>query len=121
MLNFTAKRLEEIGPNTLLVGIDIGKKKHACVIMDLTAKVPARFKLSNCRESAERPLKKLGSTRRESQADHLLFRMEPTRHHWGNPTYFFDRQEFRFRPCPDDARIGWSTLSPGRGTGRDGM
>ncbi len=97
MLNCTAKRLKEIEPNTLLVGIDIGKKKHACVIMDLRAKVLTRFKFSNSRQGFERLLEKVEATRRDARADHLLFGMEPSGHYWRNLAYFLEGQEFRFR------------------------
>lgn len=97
MLNYTAKRLQEIRPDTLLVGIDIGKKQHACIVMDLRAKVLTRFKFSNSRQGFERLLKKVEATRREAQADHLLFGMEPTGHYWRNLAYFLEGQEFRFR------------------------
>lgn len=96
MLNCTAKRLREIGPNTLFVGIDIGKKKHACVIVDLRAKVLVRFKFSNSRQGFESLLEKVEATRREAEADHLLFRMEPTDHYWRNLAYFLEGQGFRF-------------------------
>lgn len=97
MLNCTAKRLAELKPNTLLVGIDIGKKQHACVVMDLRAKVLTRFKFSNSRQGFERLLEKVEATRREAQADHLLFGMKPTGHYWRNLAYFLDEQGFRFR------------------------
>lgn len=97
MLNCTAKRLKEIRPNTLLVGIDIGKKQHACIVMDLRAKVLTRFKFSNSRQGFERLLEKVGATRREAQADHLLFGMEPTGHYWRNLAYFLDGRGYRFR------------------------
>ena len=96
ILNCTAKRLAELKPNTLLAGIDIGKKQHACIVMDLRAKVLTRFKLSNSRQGFERLLEKVEATRREAQADHLLFGMEPTGHYWRNLAYFLDEQEFRF-------------------------
>jgi len=91
--------LREIGPNTLLVGIDIGKKKHACVIVDLRAKVLVRFKFSNSRQGFESLLEKVEATRREAEADHLLFRMEPTDHYWRNLAYFLEGQGFRFHFC----------------------
>jgi len=96
MLNCTAKRLAELRLNTLLVGIDIGKKQHACIVMDLKAKVLTRFKFSNCRQGSERLLERVGATRREAQADDLRFGMEPTGHYWRNLAYFLDEQEFRF-------------------------
>lgn len=97
MLNCTAKRLAELKLNTLLVGIDIGKKQHACIVMDLRAKVLTRFKFSNSRRGFERLLEKVEATRREAQADHLLFGMEPTGHYWRNLAYFLDGRGYRFR------------------------
>ena len=97
MLNCTAKRLAELKPNTLLVGIDIGKKQHACIVMDLRAKVLIRFKFSNSRRGFQRLLEKVEATRREAQADHLLFGMEPTGHYWRNLAYFLDGRGYRFR------------------------
>ena len=97
MLDCTAKRLKEIGPNTLLAGIDIGKKQHACMVMDLRARVLTRFKFSNSRQGFERLLEKLEATKREAQADHLLFGMEPTGHYWRNLAYFLEEQGFRSR------------------------
>jgi len=97
MLNYTAERLKEIGPDTLLVGIDIGKKQHACIVMDLRAKVLTRFKFSNSRQGFERLLERVEATGREAQADHLLFGMEPSGHYWRNLAYFLEGQGFRFR------------------------
>jgi len=97
MLNYTAERLKEIRPDTLLVGIDIGKKQHACIVMDLRAKMLARFKFSNSRQGFERLLEKVGATRREARAVHLLFGMEPSGHYWRNLAYFLEGQGYRFR------------------------
>lgn len=77
MLSCTAKRLQGVRPNTLLVGVDIGKKQHACIVMDLRAKVLTRFRFSNSRQGFERLLEKVEVTKREAQAAHLLFGMEP--------------------------------------------
>ncbi len=97
MLNCTAKRLKEIGPNTLLVGIDIGKKKHACVIMDLKAKVLTRFKFSNSRQGFEKLLERVYMLQTKTQSNHLLFGMEPSGHYWRNLAYFLEGQSHRFR------------------------
>jgi transposase len=96
MLNCTAKRLAELRPNTLLVGIDIGKRQHACIVMDLGANVLTRLKFSNSRWGFERLLEKLEATRKEIEADHLLFGMEPTGHYWRNLAYFLEGQGHRF-------------------------
>ena len=97
MLNCTAKRLKEIGPNTLLVGIDIGKKKHACVMMDLGAQVLGRFKFSNSRQGFEKLLERVYMVQTETQSNHLLFGMEPSGHYWRNLAYFLEGQGHRFR------------------------
>lgn len=89
MLNCTAKRLQEVRPNTLLIGVDIGKKQHACVVMDLGARVVARFKFSNSRRGFERLLGKVNILQDQVDAEYLLFGMEPTGHYWTNLAYFF--------------------------------
>jgi len=97
MLNCTAKRLQEVRPNTLLIGVDIGKKQHACVVMDLGARVVTRFKFSNSRRGFERLLGKVKILQDQVDAEHLLFGMEPTGHYWRN---------LAATAC------AWSTLSP---------
>jgi len=97
MLNCTAKRLQEVRPNTLLIGVDIGKKQHACVVMDLGARVVTRFKFSNSRRGFERLLGKVKTLQDQVDAEHLLFGMEPTGHYWRNLAYFLDGRGYRFR------------------------
>ncbi len=97
MLNYTAKRLKEIELKTLLIGIDIGKKRHACVIMDLRANVVAQFKFSNSRQAFERLLERVYMLQTETQSNHLLFGMEPTGHYWRNLAYFLEGRGHRFR------------------------
>jgi len=97
MLNCTARRLQELRPNTLLIGVDIGKKQHACVVMDLRAQVVTRFKFSNSRRGFERLLRKVKTLQYQLDAEHLLFGMEPTGHYWRNLAYFLDGRRYRFR------------------------
>jgi len=97
MLNCTAKRLKEIELKTLLIGIDIGKKRHACVIMDLRANVVAQFKFSNSRQGFEKLLERVYMLQTKTQSNHLLLGMEPTGHYWRNLAYFLEGQRYRFR------------------------
>jgi len=88
-------------------------EEATCLCGDgIRARVVTRFKSSNSRRSFERLLGKVKTLQGQLDAEHLLFGMEPTGHYSRDLAHFLGGRGYRFRPWPNDARTGWSTLSP---------
>jgi len=51
-----AQNIAELSPDTLFIGIDVGKKRHQVSIMTEKANIVAKFRIDNFREGFEYPL-----------------------------------------------------------------
>lgn len=81
------KQIEYVAPNTLIVGIDIGKSVHFVKMM-LEGRQIAAFKLYNEGMSFMSLLDKIRQIQNKHHAEASLIGMEPTGHYWLPLAYF---------------------------------
>ncbi len=81
------KQIEYVEPNTLIVGIDIGKSVHFVKMM-LEGRQIAAFKLYNEGMSFMSLLDKIRQVEKHHQCAATLIGMEPTGHYWLPLAYF---------------------------------
>ena len=81
------KQIEYVEPNTLIVGIDIGKQVHFVKMM-LDGVEVAAFKLYNEGTAFMALLKTIDQVKNQHQCTASLIGMEPTGHYWLPLAYF---------------------------------
>ena len=97
MKNSTARKLREVPPGCLVVGIDPHKKRHAAVTMTQDYLVRTKFKFSNTREGIEGALEKIKTTMENTGSYSLIFAIETASHYWRNLAYCLDHKGIPFR------------------------
>ena len=83
--NLRAKKLSLVrGEHTLIIGVDIAKKKHWACIMDgrTDLQVGSPFAFQNTREGFLRLLRQVGQAQQRTGAPRVVFGMEPSGHYW---------------------------------------
>ena len=84
-----------VDPNTLIVGIDIGKTMHYVKIMHQD-KVLSQFKLPNRRGAFMSLCQSLADLQEQHQSKDALIGMEPTGHYWLPLAYFLQAHKQPF-------------------------
>lgn len=97
MKNSTARKLREVPPGCLVVGIDPHKKRHAAVTMTQDYTVRTKFKFNNTKEGIEEALEKIKIVMENTECPNLIFAIETASHFWRNLAYFLDREGIPFR------------------------
>ena len=97
MKNSTAKRLEQIPADYLIVGIDAHKKKHAAVIKTQDAFTRAKFKVDNSRAGFEELLERVRSQVTNTGCKGAFFAIEAGSRYWRTVAYFLEERELPFR------------------------
>jgi transposase len=97
MKNSTAKKLEQIPADYLIVGIDAHKKKHAAVIKTQDAFTQARFKVDNSRTGFEELLERVQSQVTNTRCRGAIFAIEAGSLYWRTIAYFLEERSFHFR------------------------
>lgn len=80
-----AKKLSLIrGEHTLVVGVDIAKRKHWACIMDGLTEVPvgSPFAFQNSKDGFSRLLGQIAKVKEKTGATRVLVAMEPSGHYW---------------------------------------
>jgi transposase len=97
MKNSTARKLEQIPTNYLIVGIDAHKKKHAAVIKTPDAFTRAKFKVDNSRPGFEELLERVHSQVTNTGCKGAIFAIEAGSRYWRTVAYFLEERELPFR------------------------
>ena len=97
MKNSTARKLEQIPANYLIVGIDAHKKKHAAVIKAPDAFTRAKFKVENSRSGFEELLERVQSQVTNTGCRGAIFAIEAGSRYWRTVAYFLEERELSFR------------------------
>lgn len=80
-----AKKLSLVrGEHTLIIGVDIAKKKHWACIMDGRTELPvgSPFAFQNTRDGFLRLLGQIGKAQERTGASRVVVGMEPSGHYW---------------------------------------
>jgi transposase len=97
MKNSTARKLEQIPADYLIVGIDAHKKKHAAVIKTPDAYIRAKFKVENSRPGFEELLERVQSRVNNAGCKGVIFAIEAGGRYWRTLAYFLEERELPFR------------------------
>ena len=92
-----AQNIAQLSPNTLFVGIDIGKKRHQVSIMTEKANIVARFRIDNSRGGFEYLLSQASHHKESQGCQALLFGSEPAGHYWRPLAYYLESKEHSFK------------------------
>ena len=97
MQNNIGRKLGQLRPGDLLVGVDPHKHKHAIISMDQKAVVRTRFKISNDRQGFEHLLMRVEQETEKAGASGIIFAIEAGSHYWRNLAYYLAEKNVRFR------------------------
>ncbi|SDZ38996.1 IS110 family transposase [Thermoactinomyces sp. DSM 45892] len=89
-MNFNVNRqLEQLTPETLIVGVDIAKNKHVARVVDDRGKELAKpIAFANSQEGFQQLLFWMKSTQIQQAKEQVILGMEPTGHYWLNLAHF---------------------------------
>lgn len=97
MQNNISRKLAQLRPGDLLVGVDPHKRKHAIISMDQKAVVRTRFKISNDRRGFEQLLMRVKQEAEKAGASGIIFAIEAGGHYWRNLAYYLEEERIPFR------------------------
>jgi transposase len=97
MKSSTARKLQQIPPGVLLVGIDPHKKQHAAVVMTQQAEILKRFKVSHDRPGFARLCQQVEAVVARTGSPGALYGIEAGSHLWRPLTYTLESQGQPYR------------------------
>ena len=97
-MNYTQnKKIAQITPSTLIIGIDIAKDKHVARAQDDRGiEFGKRLIFENRIHGFERLLEWVQSHMKRHQKDHVIFGAEPTGQFWFNLAYYLKARDYPF-------------------------
>lgn len=94
MKNSNEEKLKQVGEKVMIVGVDIGKRKHYAVCMNSRGFILENsFEFSNNLASFEKFLNKLYRLQSKNNLSKILVGFEPTGHYWKNFIYHLDSKK----------------------------
>jgi transposase len=93
----TARKVRQVPPGYLVVGVDPHKKRHAAVAMTQEFTVHAKFKFDNSREGFMLALGRVRAEMLKTGSRGIIFAVETGGHYWRNLVYFLDEFGVPFR------------------------
>jgi transposase len=97
MQNSAARKLKQVPPEYLIVGVDPHKKKHAAVAITQDFTVRDRFKFDNTREGLENMVNRVRIRMIETGCRGTMFAIETGGHYWRNIAYYLGERGIPFR------------------------
>lgn len=91
------KKLKQIKPTTLIIGIDIAKDKHVARAQDDRGlEFGKRIIFENRIHGFQTLLDWAENHKKENEKNHIIFGVEPTGHYWLNLAYFLTAKGYDF-------------------------
>lgn len=97
MKNNTARKLSQIPPGYLIMGIDPHKKVHVAVAMTQDTIIHTRFKFANSRQGYEQVMRSTSDQIVKTGSTGVIFAIETGGHYWRNLAYSLGEQGIPFR------------------------
>jgi len=97
MKNKTARKIRQVPPGYLIMGIDPHKKIHAAVAMKQDTIIRTKFKFTNSRQGFEQVIMSARDQMTKTDSTGVIFAIETAGHYWRNLTYFLDERGIPFR------------------------
>jgi transposase len=90
------KKAELVPERSLIVGIDLSKKKHVVLVSNMQKKPLARFKVEHSKEGIKELLKRVEEIKDRTGSKKVVYSMEPTSHFWMNVATYLEscKQEY---------------------------
>jgi transposase len=76
------RRRRQLSERSLIVGVDIGKTRHAAWMIDPAMRPLARAKITATPEGIDDMLSRAERTQKNAHLDHTVVAFEPTSHYW---------------------------------------
>jgi transposase len=92
-----AKKLAQIKPGTLFVGVDLALDKNVTVVLDAGARQLDRFAFPHDREGYDDFRQRLADVCARHQASGVLIGMEPTNYYWKLLSSYLERHDLAYR------------------------
>lgn len=93
MNNTISYKRSQLPANALYVGIDPHKRKHAISIQTEKNQVVEKFMISSNHQGFAELLRRCEQVRKQTDAQQLVFAIEPGAHYWRNLAYFLDEHQ----------------------------
>ena len=97
MKDAIARKLAQIPPGCLLVGIDPHKNQHAAVVMTPETNVVTKFKIDNSLDGFEQLCHRVEQEMYRQSAEGAMYAIEAGAHFWRNLAYFLYERGKPFR------------------------
>jgi len=89
-------RLDLIGDDTLVVGIDIGKRNHYCRFINVRGyEIGKGFSFSNNRDGMEKIISKIEEAKIKNNLAKAVIGMEPSGHYWKAAAHYLSGSGYR--------------------------
>jgi len=89
------KKLDLIGDDTLVVGVDIGKKNHYCRFINVRGyEIGKGFNFSNNRDGMEKIISKIEEAKKQNNLAKAVIGLEPSGHYWRPAAHYLSRSGY---------------------------
>lgn len=89
-------KIDQVTNQTLVVGMDIAKRKHyACFVDDRGRVLQKSFPVIQSKEGFEQLYERIRKAMQEFDKTEVIVAIEPTGHYWLNLAYFLEEKEIR--------------------------
>ena len=89
-------KLDLIGDDTLVVGIDVGKRNHYCRFINVRGyEIGKGFSFSNNRDGMEKIISKIEEAKKQNNLAKAVIGMEPSGHYWKAAAYYLSDSGYR--------------------------
>ena len=89
-------KLDLIGDDTLVVGIDVGKRNHYCRFINVRGyEIGKGFSFSNNRDGMEKIVSKIEEAKIQNNLAKAVIGMEPSGHYWKAAAYYLSDSGYR--------------------------
>ncbi len=89
-------KLDLIGDDTLVAGIDVGKRNHYCRFINVRGyEIGKGFSFSNNRDGMEKIISKIEEAKIQNNLDKAVIGMEPSGHYWKAAAHYLSDNGYR--------------------------
>ena len=88
-------KLDLIGDDTLIVGVDVGKKNHYCRFINVRGyEIGKGFSFSNNKDGMEKAISKIEEAKKQNNLAKAVIGMEPSGHYWKPAAHYLSRSGY---------------------------
>ncbi|MFZ3106725.1 MAG: IS110 family transposase [Candidatus Hydromicrobium sp.] len=88
-------KLDLIGDDTLVVGVDVGKRNHYCRFINVRGyEIGKGFSFSNNRDGMEKIISKIEEAKKQNNLAKAVIGLEPSGHYWKPAAHYLSRSGY---------------------------